>query len=162
MEEEMTWLLDAHKQRDFTVNQTTVAAWNNNQMPFSRLPIIWALPHQGHYFATFSLYKIMVWWWRGSPLNANKPHDLCSELSSPRLKINLSCQQHDGQSAPDLYSEQSVCRPGHMQGDLSPCHRHAVTDPPRCQNMRTRQKREKHQLLTDNVLHVTTHPDSPE
>lgn len=56
----MTWLLSAHKQRDLAANETTVAAWNNNQMPFSRFLIIWALPHQGHYFVTFSLYEIMV------------------------------------------------------------------------------------------------------
>lgn len=56
----MTCLLGAHKQRDFTASKTTVAAWNNNQTPFSRLPIIWALPQQGHYFVTFSLYKFMV------------------------------------------------------------------------------------------------------
>lgn len=90
-------------------------------------------------------------------------HMICVASSHhPRLKINLSCQQHDGPSAPDLYSERSVCRPEHMQGDQSPCRRHAVTDPPRCQNMETCQSREKHQLLTDNVPRVTTHPGSPE
>lgn len=56
----MTRLFNAHKQRDFTASETTVAARNNNQTPFSWLPIIWALPHQGHYFVTFSLYKIMA------------------------------------------------------------------------------------------------------
>lgn len=40
-------------------------------------------------------------------------------------------------------------------GDVSP-RRHAVTDPPRCLNMKTCQSREKHPL-TDNVLCVITH-----
>lgn len=92
-------------------------------------------------------------------------HMICDgELSSLRLKINLSCQQHDGPSAPDLYSEQFVLPAraharreqggvlgtgrggGRARRDMSPCRCRAVTDPPSLphqKNMKTCQSKRK-------------------
>ncbi|CAB1452477.1 unnamed protein product [Pleuronectes platessa] len=71
----------------------------------------------------------------GSRHSTLTSHAICVATSHHRgLKLNLSCQQHDGPGAPDLYSEQFVRLPpktGPGGGGLSPHRRRrAVTVPP--------------------------------
>lgn len=88
----MTWLFIARQQRDLSPNGTTEAARNNNQTAFCRLSIIWALPHQGRYFVTFSLSKIATA--DGARHSTLTSHMICVAASHRAgLKINLSCQQ---------------------------------------------------------------------
>lgn len=105
----ISWISNTHRHRDFAGSQTTEASWNNNHDDTgagSQLPKLYLT--KVIILSNFLCASSCRSGCGASTLIANKPHDLCGKLSSARLKINLSCQQHDGLSAPDLYSR-AVC-----------------------------------------------------